>query len=50
MIDMHIHTKNSDGTYTTKEIIKMIIELKIKIFSITDHDNIKSNIKNKSTK
>ena len=44
MIDMHIHTKNSDGTYTTKEIIKMIQELKIKIFSITDHDNIKSNI------
>ncbi len=39
MVDMHIHTKHSDGTYTTKEIIEMLKQLKIKLFSITDHDN-----------
>ena len=42
MIDMHIHTSNSDGTYTTYEIIEMLKKLKIKLFSITDHDDITS--------
>lgn len=42
MIDMHIHTKNSDGEFTTEEIVKMIQKNNITTFSITDHDNIKS--------
>jgi len=41
-IDMHIHTKNSDGQYGVRKIVKMLIEEQIDIFSITDHDNIKS--------
>ena len=42
MVDMHIHTSNSDGDYTVEQIINMILELGIDMFSITDHDNIKS--------
>lgn len=40
MIDMHIHTANSDGTYSTREIIEMLIKLGITQFSITDHDDV----------
>lgn len=42
MVDMHIHTKCSDGTYSTSEIIEMLKQLKMQLFSITDHDNITS--------
>ena len=40
--DMHIHTKNSDGQYSTIEIVEMVKKLEIELFSITDHDNITS--------
>lgn len=48
--DLHMHTRNSDGQYTTKEIINQIKEKNIKTFSITDHDCIKSidDIKNEN--
>ena len=42
MVDMHIHTNNSDGTQSTKEIIEMLKQQRIKLFSITDHDNFES--------
>lgn len=42
MVDMHIHTKYSDGQYTVEEIVKMLLELNIDVFSITDHDNVES--------
>jgi hypothetical protein len=42
MVDMHIHTNNSDGQYSTKEIIEMLKLLKADVFSITDHDNVDS--------
>jgi predicted metal-dependent phosphoesterase TrpH len=42
LIDLHIHTNNSDGEHNTKEILKMIFENNVKTFSITDHDNIQS--------
>ncbi|MBP3920601.1 MAG: PHP domain-containing protein [Bacilli bacterium] len=42
MIDMHIHTINSDGENTVSEIIKLLKNNNINIFSITDHDNIDS--------
>lgn len=42
MVDMHIHTNNSDGQYTTREIVQKLKKLDIDMFSITDHDNIKS--------
>lgn len=43
--DMHIHTTASDGTWTVEELLELIMENNIKLFSITDHDNIESSIK-----
>ena len=40
--DLHIHSKFSDGEYSPEEIVKKLKENEIKIFSITDHDNIDS--------
>ena len=42
MIDLHTHTINSDGTWTTKELLTKAEELGIEVFSITDHDTAKS--------
>ncbi len=42
MIDMHIHTKYSDGTYTVREVLEKAEELGLKYISITDHDNCKA--------
>ena len=42
MIDMHIHTKYSDGTYTVREVLQKSEELGLKYISITDHDNCKA--------
>lgn len=42
MIDMHIHTKYSDGTYTVKEVLEKAEKLGLKYISITDHDNCKA--------
>ena len=38
MIDLHIHTKYSDGTWSLEETLKKIEESKLEIFSITDHN------------
>lgn len=40
MIDLHIHTNFSDGTYTPKEIILLAKEKGLKAISITDHDTL----------
>ena len=42
IIDMHIHTNASDGTYTPQEVARETKKRGISIFSITDHDSIKS--------
>lgn len=42
MVDLHMHTKNSDGTDTTEEILKKCEDLKLDLISITDHDTCKS--------
>ena len=42
MIDMHIHTNNSDGTDSVKELLEKAENLKLKYISITDHDTCKS--------
>lgn len=41
-IDLHIHTTNSDGSYTTQEIICMLSDLDADLISITDHDSVES--------
>lgn len=40
--DLHIHSSYSDGEYDINELIKILKEKNIKVFSITDHDNINS--------
>lgn len=39
MIDLHIHTKHSDGTDSVEEILKKANDLNLGVISITDHDN-----------
>lgn len=39
MIDLHIHTNNSDGTDTVEELLKKAEKLNLEYISITDHDN-----------
>ena len=40
--DLHTHTINSDGEYTTKQLVQKIKESNIKTFAISDHDSIQS--------
>ena len=37
-IDLHIHSKNSDGADTVEELIPKIKEANVDIFALTDHD------------
>ena len=37
-IDLHIHSVNSDGTFTVEEIINLSKELQLEAISITDHE------------
>ncbi len=39
-IDLHLHTNNSDGDDSTKEIIRKAKNLDIDLISITDHDTV----------
>lgn len=40
-MDLHLHTKHSDGTMTVQEIFQLAYDKKIKYIAITDHDTIK---------
>ncbi|RLE07168.1 phosphatase [Candidatus Aerophobetes bacterium] len=40
MIDLHIHTIYSDGTYTPEEVVCKAKELGLVAISITDHDSV----------
>lgn len=40
MLDLHIHTSNSDGKFDTKTILQKSEKLKLKYISITDHNMI----------
>ena len=42
MIDLHTHTIYSDGTYTTKELLKEAEKAGVTLLSITDHDKVNS--------
>lgn len=39
MIDLHMHTKYSDGSKTVEQVLKMCEEKKLEYISITDHNN-----------
>ena len=40
VIDLHIHSNNSDGTFSTQELIDMLKLKNASIISFTDHDNV----------
>lgn len=40
MIDLHMHTNHSDGTYTTLELLKEADNTNLNIISITDHHSV----------
>jgi len=40
IIDLHIHSKSSDGAYTVEEIVREAKQKNIGFMSITDHDTI----------
>ncbi len=42
MIDLHIHTNESDGTFTAEEVLKRAEELKLSHIAITDHESCKA--------
>ena len=44
MIDLHMHTKYSDGQFNVKELINILNEKGIKYASITDHNSIGAHI------
>lgn len=39
-VDCHIHSLYSDGICTVKEIIEMLLQKNIQVFSLTDHDTV----------
>lgn len=42
MIDLHMHTIHSDGTYTTEELLKETEKVGLTVISITDHHSVKA--------
>lgn len=43
-IDLHIHTAVSDGTDLPSEMIDLVKNAGIELFSVTDHDSVKSSV------
>ncbi len=43
-VDLHIHTKSSDGTWDVDELLANIQQANITTFSITDHDTIENSL------
>lgn len=39
-IDLHIHTKKSDGKLSPKEVIDEAVKNKVSVVAIADHDTI----------
>lgn len=44
MIDLHIHSKYSDGSDSVREILKKAEALKLELISITDHNSVDANV------
>ena len=38
LIDLHVHSNCSDGTYTPEELVAYALEKGLKAFALTDHD------------
>ena len=40
MIDLHVHSNKSDGSYSPSELVDYAIEKKLSAFALTDHDTV----------
>ena len=40
IVDLHVHTSCSDGSYSPSQIVDLAIKEHIKAVAITDHDSI----------
>lgn len=40
MIDLHVHSTASDGSFTPKELVDYAIEKELSAFALTDHDSV----------
>ena len=40
-IDLHLHTNQSDGTYSPAELLEVVRNLDLVAFAVTDHDTLK---------
>lgn len=40
MVDLHVHSKCSDGTFSPEELVDYAIEKGLKAFALTDHDTV----------
>lgn len=40
MVDLHVHSTRSDGTYTPSELVDYAIEKGLNAFALTDHDTV----------
>jgi len=43
MIDLHIHSTFSDGTFTPTQLVEEAVNRGIKVISLTDHDSVEGN-------
>lgn len=41
LADCHIHSLYSDGVYTVRQIIELLLKKNIQVFSLTDHDTVR---------
>lgn len=39
-VDLHIHSNNSDGSDSIKALVQAILDAKIDVFALTDHDTV----------
>ena len=40
IIDLHMHSVHSDGTFNTQDLLNMLWDKDVDIFSFTDHDSV----------
>ena len=43
IIDLHVHSLVSDGSYTPHDLARHAKEVGLSVFALTDHDNIAGN-------